>query len=615
MAYTITNSDGTILLTLADGKIDQLTTSLTLIGRDIASYGQYFNNDLIGLLENFCSESEPRSPVPGQLWFNKVDGRMRVFGLNGLFKPIAGALLSATQPTPGNFVQGDLWIDTTNDQMFFSPDGTTFVLAGPQYSTVSGKVGWLVETIASTLTNHIVLSLYDNDVLLGIASSSAFNFALPVSGMTSVQVGFNLNTSIPGIRFIGTATSTDTFQGFNPSIYLTNNQPIISTSTITVLNDNGLTLGLNGDVTIEINTSTRVAYLNHNATNKAFNIRGTNTATGYFTAMQIDSNNKRVGIFTESPAYSLDIVGDTRITGNLYVAGTSTIVESINMQIIDKNIELAYGQISPADTFIEGGGITLIGTTDHTISWTQSFAGAWQINDNLNLVSSTSSYKINGISVVNTSSLGSGILSAPGLLSAPVLGSIGSLSHLTITNVVISGSTVATTGSNVTLYLNATGSGTIDASNRKITNVSTCTSNLDAANKKYVDDVLATTRSPGYTLTIDVTNMINPNTEILPYLDKLLPVVNTSTDVVFNLPDGVRVRVLCSQTTTNVPQKSVTINKSFVLVDKNGTPLSQDVLSDASGVLPAFSQTPTITYSVKEFRVLSGAWIWTADIP
>ena len=54
MAYTIKKSDGTILLTLGDTKVDQLTSSLALIGKNVDSYGQYYNNNLIGLLENFA---------------------------------------------------------------------------------------------------------------------------------------------------------------------------------------------------------------------------------------------------------------------------------------------------------------------------------------------------------------------------------------------------------------------------------------------------------------------------------------------------------------------------------------------------------------------------------
>ena len=139
MAYTIKNSEGTIILTLSDTKVDQLTTSLALIGKNVDSYGQYYNNNLVGLLENFASVNEPRSPLVGQLWYNKTDGRMYAYGVDGIFKPVAGAQVSSSKPTLYN--QGDLWIDTTNQQLWFTPDGNDFILAAPQYS---GEVGLVI---------------------------------------------------------------------------------------------------------------------------------------------------------------------------------------------------------------------------------------------------------------------------------------------------------------------------------------------------------------------------------------------------------------------------------------------------------------------------------------
>ena len=69
MSYTIYNTDGSILLTLADGKIDKISTSLTLIGKNVNSYGEYLNNNLIRLLENFANTESPAgTPRIRQLW-------------------------------------------------------------------------------------------------------------------------------------------------------------------------------------------------------------------------------------------------------------------------------------------------------------------------------------------------------------------------------------------------------------------------------------------------------------------------------------------------------------------------------------------------------------------
>jgi hypothetical protein len=66
------------------------------------------------------------------------------------------------------------------------------------------------------------------------------------------------------------------------------------------------------------------------------------------------------------------------ITGNLTVNGTTTTVNSTTLTVDDKNIEL--GSVSsPTDVTASGGGITLKGATDKTITW--SDATGWQTDE------------------------------------------------------------------------------------------------------------------------------------------------------------------------------------------------------------------------------------------
>ena len=602
MAYTIKKSDGTILLTLADSKVDQLTTSMSLIGKNVDSYGQYYNNNLVGLLENFASVDEPRSPLTGQLWYNKVDGRMYVYGLDNVFKPVAGAQVSATRPTLFN--QGDLWIDTTNKQLWFSTDGNQFTLAAPQYSVLDGKSGWVVENITDISKNEqIVACLYNKGTLLGIASSVAFTFDVALGGMTSVQVGFNLNTSISGIRFIGTATSADSIEGITPSMYLRNDQDGVIQGSLSLSDNAGLYVGVNQDVSINIDSQN--ANLSHNSTNKGFRLRGVNSSVGYFTGMHLDSTNQRLGFFTETPQYPLDIVGDTRISGNLTVVGTTTNIESVNLQVNDKNIQLAYGQETPSDDNIEGGGITLIGETDHTITWTQSYEKSWEFNDNINLPSTTTYYKVAGDTVLGSTFLGDGVTDAPGLIR------LGVLDYLTVTNVVIQGNTISTTGSNVNLQLQAAGAGTIDVSGERITSVATPNDPSDAANKQYVDDSIFLVGTKGFVFSMDVSNMVDLTVDIIPFLNAMLPVVNDPEDSVFDLPDGVRARILCSSTGITVPQHNAAVNYSTTVI--SGQTVVTAIANNAI-VSPISGIIPTVTYETHEFRVLSGMWEYIGQI-
>ena len=76
---------------------------------------------------------------------------------------------------------------------------------------------------------------------------------------------------------------------------------------------------------------------------------------------------------------TVQIEGATIITGDLTVQGTTTTVNSATLSVDDKNLEL--GSVgTPTDTTADGGGITLKGTTDKTILWTDS-TDTWDFSE------------------------------------------------------------------------------------------------------------------------------------------------------------------------------------------------------------------------------------------
>ena len=81
------------------------------------------------------------------------------------------------------------------------------------------------------------------------------------------------------------------------------------------------------------------------------------------------------------------------LSGNLTVNGTTTTINSTTLAVDDKNIELGTVS-SPSDTTADGGGITLKGATDKTITWTNS-TDTWDFNQNIKIT--TGSLNIVGI--------------------------------------------------------------------------------------------------------------------------------------------------------------------------------------------------------------------------
>ena len=94
------------------------------------------------------------------------------------------------------------------------------------------------------------------------------------------------------------------------------------------------------------------------------------------------------------------------VTGDLTVNGTTTTINSTTVTIDDKNFVL--GDVaSPTDAGADGGGITLKGTTDKSFNWVDA-TDAWTSSEHLNLLTGKAFY-INGTSVLNASTLGSGV--------------------------------------------------------------------------------------------------------------------------------------------------------------------------------------------------------------
>ena len=69
------------------------------------------------------------------------------------------------------------------------------------------------------------------------------------------------------------------------------------------------------------------------------------------------------------------------ISGNLTVSGTTTTVTTATIQMYDKNIEIG-AVATPSDTTADGGGLTLKGATDKTITWVDS-TDSWDFNQHI----------------------------------------------------------------------------------------------------------------------------------------------------------------------------------------------------------------------------------------
>ena len=298
MAYTINLTDGTIFATVADGTINT-SSSMTLVGKNYAGYGEFLDENFIHLLENSADSSAPGAPLTGQLWWDAGNNLLKVYN-GSTFKTISAATASGSAPSSN--VTGDLWYDTTNAQLKVWT-GSTWLLIGPAFTAGTGTTGAIVATITdNTSVSHVVVELYVEDSIVAIVSKdAAFTPQVSISGFTTVRPGITLATSVGGNipLFQGTSTDSQLLDGIDSTGFLLRNTNQTTTGTFGILNDSGLSVGVDSDFRATVSGST-VSLANQTSNGNitfSVNIAGTpttamtiNGANGTISGTQINAN-------------------------------------------------------------------------------------------------------------------------------------------------------------------------------------------------------------------------------------------------------------------------------------------------------------------------------------
>jgi hypothetical protein len=126
MSYTLYKTNGNKLTTVEDGSLDS-TTDLVFVGKNYSGYGAIVNQNLVKLLENFSGKLQPTKSLTGQLWYDSINGKLKVY-IGSTYKPLASIESGITQPTSS--VKTDLWYDESVAKLKYF-DGTQYVVIGP----------------------------------------------------------------------------------------------------------------------------------------------------------------------------------------------------------------------------------------------------------------------------------------------------------------------------------------------------------------------------------------------------------------------------------------------------------------------------------------------------
>ena len=298
MSYTITLTDGAVFATIADGTINT-SSSMTLVGKNYAGYGQFLNDDIIRLLESGSNTTPPSAPLTGQLWFDTTANLLKVY--NGtVFKTISAATASTTAPSSNSI--GDLWFDTTNQQLNVWT-GSAWLLVGPQFTAGQGITGAIPATIVdNTSVSHYCIELYTGNNIVAIVSQDAtFTPQNAISGFTTIRPGITLATlvgaNVP--LFQGTATNSTALNSLSSTSFMRADANTSTSGTLSVLNNSGLAVGVNSDfritvagtaITVANQTSNGNINFNVNKAGTPTTVMSINGSTGVISGNQINAN-------------------------------------------------------------------------------------------------------------------------------------------------------------------------------------------------------------------------------------------------------------------------------------------------------------------------------------
>ena len=409
MAYTINLTDGTVFATITDGTINT-SSSMTLVGKNYAGYGEFLDENFIHLLESNANTTAPSTPLTGQLWWDKTNTLLKVYTGTG-FKNIGSATASASAPTSN--VTGDLWYDTTNQQLKVYT-GLAFLVVGPGYSTAQGESGAIPQTILNSVgATRYITSLYVNNTRVGIVydgaqfvPEAALLVAFPI-----IYPGITLSASVSSVVFAGTATNAALLDNLDSSDFMRATANTATTGRLQVNNANCIFIGTSN--VVNISQSTNDGILATPVSGGNLIIRTNVAGTTYTVATALGASGTFAVANAATVGTTLSVTGN--ITGGNLLAGSGSISTTGNVNGGNVNTTLVAATTLSATANVQAGNLRTGGLISATgnITSQANVAGSYFLGNGSQLTGISAAVSVtninNGTSNVKVASSGGNV--------------------------------------------------------------------------------------------------------------------------------------------------------------------------------------------------------------
>jgi hypothetical protein len=339
MPYNINKYDGTLVAIVEDGTVDN-TLDISLIGRNYAGYGEVQNENLVHLLENFASGTEPPKKITGQIWYDTRVKKLKFFDGNK-FKSAGGTEIGDLKPS--GLSVGDFWYNTNTNQLYSCSGNDNYVLIGPQ----AVQNAQTTELRSSSIDDEngdphpIIKGIIDGKVIF-IISKTAFTLPVTkdadVTEFTTIKKGVTLaSTPSNGVStndyvYWGTTSNSQKLNGFIDTDFVKVGTP--SFVNLTRFLNPGFTVGNNNDLAVFIDSTNAV--IKNNSADKPIIFKTTVNVLGGGVTEKIPVKLQGLALLPGSE-YSTIGSNDSKFS-NIYavnfngdVSGTATRADNLNV--------------------------------------------------------------------------------------------------------------------------------------------------------------------------------------------------------------------------------------------------------------------------------------------
>ena len=371
--YTLNFSDPSKTNTITiNGPIkNNYSTSLDLVGPGYVAYGEVIAQDFLKLLENFASPNPPLNPIEGQLWYDTSDPGRKVLRVNN------GSVTSARWPSANgiyqqandpsieysqNLIDGDVWVDTGNTQLKIRY-GNTWTLVGPSVSTGDAKTGSESVNLASnTGGTYPVILNWVNGKVIEIIAYHAFTPRTVIDGFASLNPGINLTTRVPA-KYNGLADRAKTLEISNgvyiqasevlKNIWPATAKPQVHSGSLAVQSDQGFFVRrptqTDREIKLAVGTGTNAGLISYSSA-----LGGLQVGVANNSYIKFNGEQRTVAINTNtSSTVTLSVNGSATFKNNVTITASSSTATVLNL---GGSVEIA------GDTTMTGG-LTVAGAT------------------------------------------------------------------------------------------------------------------------------------------------------------------------------------------------------------------------------------------------------------